>query len=231
MEETKKTEGKMISKNQDFRSAPLPSSSPSPNSQKEDDLIPFLEGSWAPPPQTGKLFEEAPSEAPKISPEKETDQQGMFFSEDDSATEPKEEDVVKKSTKASISPIIIGQEQPSSVEQEVESLPTSFHFKDGLFSAIGTYETEKGEESIGVKVRLQSGLIEELEIIPLAGNKENEEEQETFAGQISKIFTRERIDQLPEISGYGNSSKILDGFQKAILLIIEKAEIVDEKKE
>lgn len=213
---------------QTFRSrSEIKTTNPSADPEKEENLISFLEGSWAPlPSSSGDLSEE---EETQNTEEKE--QQGAFFSEDNSKSEgaseketPKNAPIIpQKKETASIAPVLLGQEEPKQEKDAQEEKPIVSSFSDGLFSAIGTYETEKGEESIGVKIRLTNGMIEEMEIIPLAGDAQNGKEQETFANQIPKMLVGENISQLPEISGYGNSSNILDGFQEALVSIVEKA--------
>lgn len=88
-------------------------------------------------------------------------------------------------------------------------------YKDGEYSAQGTYSYHSGTESIGVTLTLKDGVIEDVEVEEMAKAPTSKEMQADFAANYKSEVVGKNIDEvnLGKVSG---SSLTPKGFNDAI---------------
>lgn len=100
---------------------------------------------------------------------------------------------------------------------------SSSSFKDGNYSATGTYESPGGEESIDVSVTLAGGTITNVSATPHANVDEAAQYQSQFlSGYKSQVVGKKITDV--NLSRVAGSSLTSIGFNSAIDQIKQKAQ-------
>ncbi len=134
----------------------------------------------------------------------------IVVSANSSKQEPSEE------AAASVSP-------STSPSTSTEATASASEFKDGTYSADGSYQTPGGRESIGVTVTLKSGVITYATVEQHATAGEAEEYQSKFAGAFRSQVVGKKIDEV-SLSRIAGSSLTPNGFNNAITEIESKAQ-------
>ncbi len=88
-------------------------------------------------------------------------------------------------------------------------------YKDGTYSAAGTYQSPAGKEEVGVSLTLQNGIITDAIFTPKATNEVSVKLQGMFAGGYKAMVVGKTLDeaQLDKVSG---SSLTPKGWNDAI---------------
>jgi len=96
-----------------------------------------------------------------------------------------------------------------------EASPSANAYKDGAYSATGTYSYHSGTEDISVKVTLVNGKVEDVTVTTLAKNPSSKAMQADFAANYKTMVVGKNIDEvkLGKVSG---SSLTPIGFNAAI---------------
>lgn len=99
---------------------------------------------------------------------------------------------------------------------------TTSDFKDGTYTADGSYQTPGGRESIGVTVTLSNGVITDASVEQKGERGEVQEYQSKFASGFKALVVGKKVDEvsLTRVSG---SSLTPNGFNNAIDAIENQA--------
>lgn len=92
---------------------------------------------------------------------------------------------------------------------------TSTEFKDGTYTATGSYQTPGGSESIGVTVTLSGGAVTDVSVTQNATRGEAEEYQSAFASAFKSQVVGKKISDV-SLSRVAGASLTPNGFNNAI---------------
>ena len=95
-------------------------------------------------------------------------------------------------------------------------------YKDGTYSADGTYVSPNGTEAVGVELTLASGTVTDVQITQHPSNPNTRKFQGEFAGGIAGQVVGKNIDQL-NVSKVAGSSLTSGGFNQAVEQIKSEA--------
>jgi uncharacterized protein with FMN-binding domain len=101
--------------------------------------------------------------------------------------------------------------ESTAVQNESASSP----YKDGEYTAVGTYNTPGGEQELGVTVTLSNSVISALTLDTSKAQGPTEEFQGKFESGINDLVVGKSIDEL-EVSKVSGSSLTSGGFNAAI---------------
>lgn len=96
-----------------------------------------------------------------------------------------------------------------------ETASASASYKDGTYSADGSYQAPSGTESISVKVTLSSDKVTAVTVTPHATNGNPAMFQSQFASGISALVVGKDIDTI-SVSRVAGSSLTSAGFNAAL---------------
>jgi uncharacterized protein with FMN-binding domain len=95
-------------------------------------------------------------------------------------------------------------------------------YKDGTYSADGTYVSPNGTETVGVQLTLAGGTVKDVQITQHPSNPNTRKFQGEFAGGIAAQVVGKDIDEL-NVSKVAGSSLTSGGFNKALEQIKSEA--------
>lgn len=95
-------------------------------------------------------------------------------------------------------------------------------YKDGTYSADGTYVSPNGTETVGVQLTLASGTVTDVQITQHPSNPNTRKFQGEFAGGIAAQVVGKNIDEL-KVSKVAGSSLTSGGFNQALEQIKSEA--------
>lgn len=95
-------------------------------------------------------------------------------------------------------------------------------YKDGTYSADGTYVSPNGTETVGVELTLASGTVTAVNITQHPSNPNTRKFQGEFTGGIAAQIVGKSIDEL-NVSKVAGSSLTSGGFNKALETIKAEA--------
>ena len=100
---------------------------------------------------------------------------------------------------------------------------TGAAYKDGTYTAVGSYMSPGGPDKIGVQLTLANGIVTKASVTPMPGDSESAHYQGLFASGFAAQVVGKPIDsiQLTEVSG---SSLTPKGFQDALSQIEAQAQ-------
>lgn len=96
-------------------------------------------------------------------------------------------------------------------------------YKDGTYSADGTYVSPNGTETVGVELTLASGTVTDVQITQHPSNPNTRKFQGEFASGIAAQVVGKSIDEL-DVSKVAGSSLTSGGFNKAVEQIKSEAQ-------
>ena len=96
-------------------------------------------------------------------------------------------------------------------------------YKDGTYSADGTYVSPNGTETVGVQLTLAAGTVTDVQITQHPSNPNTRKFQGEFAGGIAAQVVGRNIDEL-NVSKVAGSSLTSGGFNKALEQIKSEAQ-------
>lgn len=99
---------------------------------------------------------------------------------------------------------------------------TDASYKDGTYTADGSYQAPSGTESISVEVTLTDDKITDITVTPQATDPTAKGHQAEFVSGIADQTVGEDIDQL-DVTRVSGSSLTSGGFKIAIAAIKEQA--------
>ena len=97
-------------------------------------------------------------------------------------------------------------------------------YKDGTYSATGSYRTPGGQESIDVEVTLAGGVISDASVTQNATGGEAEEYQDKFTAAYKSEVVGKKIDEV-SLSRIAGSSLTPLGFNTALDTIKSEAQV------
>lgn len=100
---------------------------------------------------------------------------------------------------------------------------SSGNYKDGTYSATGTYQTPGGSESIKVTVTLASGVVTSADVTQNASGGEAEEYQSKFVSGYKSQVVGKKISEI-SLSRVAGSSLTPIGFNAALQTIKSDAQ-------
>jgi uncharacterized protein with FMN-binding domain len=95
-------------------------------------------------------------------------------------------------------------------------------YKDGTYSADGTYVSPNGTETVGVQLTLAAGTVTDVQITQHPSNPNTRKFQGEFAGGIAAQVVGRNINEL-NVSKVAGSSLTSGGFNKALEQIKSEA--------
>ena len=96
-------------------------------------------------------------------------------------------------------------------------------YKDGTYSADGSYVSPNGSETVGVELTLAGGTVTEVNITQHPSNPNTRKFQGEFAGGIAGQIVGKSIDEL-NVSKVAGSSLTSGGFNQAVEKIKQEAQ-------
>ncbi len=103
------------------------------------------------------------------------------------------------------------------------SSSTSSAYKDGTYSATGSYATPEGQESIGVEVTIKDGVVTDTSLDQNGSNRETKEYQAKFASGYKSQVVGKALSEI-NLSRVSGSSLTSNGFEKALEIIKNEAQ-------
>ncbi|WP_045730546.1 FMN-binding protein [Pseudarthrobacter chlorophenolicus] len=110
---------------------------------------------------------------------------------------------------------------PSAGESALASSGSSY--KDGTYSADGTYVSPNGNETVGVQLTLAADKVTDVQITQHPSNPNTRKFQGEFAGGIAAQVVGKNIDEL-NVSKVAGSSLTSGGFNQAVEQIKSEAQ-------
>lgn len=95
-------------------------------------------------------------------------------------------------------------------------------YKDGTYSADGTYVSPNGTETVGVTLTLAGGAVSDVQITPHPSNPNTKKFQGEFSGGISSQIVGKKLDEI-KVSKVAGSSLTSGGFNQAVEKIKSEA--------
>lgn len=106
-------------------------------------------------------------------------------------------------------------ETPSTSQPTGPSATSNSQYKDGTYTATGSYLTPGGEESIDLQVTLAGNTVQSIELTQNAKTNEAKEYQARFASGYKSMVVGKSIDEI-SLSRVAGSSLTSAGFNDAI---------------
>lgn len=103
----------------------------------------------------------------------------------------------------------------SASQPATPSTATNSQYKDGTYTATGSYATPGGKESIDLEVRLVNDTVQSVELTQKAMTGEAKEYQARFASGYKSVVVGKSIDEV-SLSRVAGSSLTSTGFNNAI---------------
>ncbi|QHF23817.1 FMN-binding protein [Rathayibacter sp. VKM Ac-2804] len=88
-------------------------------------------------------------------------------------------------------------------------------YADGTYEADGSYTSPGGNESVGVELTLESGVVTAVTVTPESENPTGQEYQSRFASGISGEVVGKSLDEL-DVTKVSGSSLTSGGFNDAV---------------
>jgi len=97
-------------------------------------------------------------------------------------------------------------------------------YKDGIYSADGSYRSPGGNEMIGVKLTIANNVITDVAITTYGATGESQQHQEEFKSGISAIVVGKKVNEV-KVSRVSGSSLTSTGFNNALETIKSEAKV------
>jgi hypothetical protein len=108
------------------------------------------------------------------------------------------------------------QDTPTTSSSSPEASETSTNaYKNGTYSAVGSYSTPGGQESIDLTVTITDGVITSTTLKENATSGEAEEHQANFASGYKSFVVGKKVDEV-SLSRVAGSSLTSNGFNSAL---------------
>ncbi|MFZ1249977.1 MAG: hypothetical protein WAR37_00795 [Candidatus Microsaccharimonas sp.] len=107
---------------------------------------------------------------------------------------------------------------PQDSTSQSQNSSATVNYKNGSYSAVGTYPTQGGRESIDVTITISNEIIQDTSIVQNAITPQAKEYQGRFASAYKESVIGKRIDEV-SLSRVAGSSLTSIGFNKALTQI------------
>lgn len=105
---------------------------------------------------------------------------------------------------------------PTSSNSESSSSSNSGTYKDGTYTANGSYVSPGGKQSIDVTITLNENKIQSVNVTPKGIDPTSQQHEQDFADGIADIVVGKSIDSNFDVSRVNGSSLTGLGFKQAI---------------
>lgn len=95
-------------------------------------------------------------------------------------------------------------------------------YKDGTYTAIGSYNSPGGPDKISITLTLKNNIVTSVSAIPMAGDPKSERYQQTFISGYQTFVVGKNIDTI-KLTNVSGSSLTPIGFNDALAKIKEQA--------
>lgn len=95
-------------------------------------------------------------------------------------------------------------------------------YKDGTYTAIGSYNSPGGPDKISITLTLKNNIVTSVSAIPMAGDPKSEKYQQTFISGYQTFVVGKNIDTI-KLTNVSGSSLTPIGFNDALAKIKEQA--------
>jgi uncharacterized protein with FMN-binding domain len=112
----------------------------------------------------------------------------------------------------------------SDTSSQTTAAPVSQNYKDGSYSASGSYDSPGGEESIKINVTLQANVITATSAVSGSNSFQSRQYQEEFIGGYKPLVIGKNINTV-HLSRVSGSSLTSQGFNEALDAIKNQAAI------
>lgn len=129
--------------------------------------------------------------------------------------------MMNKGTSQSTTAPVVTQQPTQEAAQQPNTTETSA-YKDGTYTAVGTYTSPGGTEELGVTLTLANGVITDSEVEVKATRPISKTRQEDFAAHYKDMVVGKDIADL-ELGKVSGSSLSPKGFNDAVAKIKEEA--------
>ena len=130
--------------------------------------------------------------------------------------------VVNSEKEATKDSSVTGSANSSSANPSPETSTDTSTYKDGTYTATGSYLSPGGRESVDLTVVIKDGVITETSLVKKASDSEAEEYQEKFATNYQSQVVGKKINGL-SLSRVAGSSLTSNGFNNALTKIRDQA--------
>jgi len=107
------------------------------------------------------------------------------------------------------------EETTPSSSNDTPSSDATGTYKDGTYSATGSYSSPGGVQSIDLTVTIENGLITNTSLVTKATDGDAEEYQDDFASAYKGLVVGKDVDKV-SLSRVAGSSLTSNGFNKAL---------------
>lgn len=111
---------------------------------------------------------------------------------------------------------------PTPVADKPSTAPSSSTYKDGAYTAVGSYNSPGGPDQIGVTLTLKNDIVTAVSINPMPGDRESKQYQAKFASGYQSLVLGKDISSV-KLSAVSGSSLTPIGFNDAITKIKAQA--------
>lgn len=101
--------------------------------------------------------------------------------------------------------------------------PSARQYKDGTYSAEGSYENPSGEDSIKVQLTIKNDIVTNLQVNGEADDEKSESYQNLFIEGIEEKVVGKDLNEIQDIGNVNGSGLTQKGFKEAIEAIKEDA--------
>lgn len=98
-------------------------------------------------------------------------------------------------------------------------------YKDGTYSAAGTYTSPAGPESIGVTLTVKNDVVTDAAVVSNAVSPGSKKWQGEFIGGYKALVVGKSLEDLSIVSAVSGSSLTPKGFNDAVVQIRTQAEV------
>lgn len=133
--------------------------------------------------------------------------------------------VVANGRKDDKSPVVSGSEQRQATSQEDADNSgdqTKGTYKDGTYSATGSYSSPGGNERVDVKVTIKNGEITDADVTARAASPTSSQYQDQFIAGYKQQVVGKNVDEV-SLSTVSGSSLTPQGFNEALEVIKQQA--------
>lgn len=129
------------------------------------------------------------------------------------------------SSKKNTSPTATPVESTTTTSETIGSTIHADSYKDGTYTAVGTYTSPAGPEEIDVKLTVKDNVVTDAEVTPKATNPKSKFMQGAFAGGYKEFVIGKKVNDitLTKVSG---SSLTPMGFNAALEKIKSEAQAI-----
>lgn len=107
------------------------------------------------------------------------------------------------------------QQQSSTNETAPSNTTEATGYRDGTYSATGSYISPGGRESIELEVTIENGVITATDLEQNATSREGRDYQAAFAGGYAELVVGKNVDEV-SLSRVAGSSLTSNGFNAAL---------------